>query len=149
MNKIGYLIGFFILLSCLAGCKKTKLDGELELLAGNWLWVESYGTCSHQWPWCTYTSIDEGFTIEYQFDEKGKYKLLKNEVVIEKGRLIIDTYDTQDSFNEGGIIRINFRTINKSKENKTERVFLDGDNNMYFNEYPMQDLDGWNYYIRN
>ena len=61
----------------------------------------------------------------------------------------IDTYDNNDSFNEGGIIRINFRTINKSKENKTERVFLDGDNNMYFNEYPMQDLDGWNYYIRN
>ena len=149
MNKIGYLIGFFILLSCLAGCKKTKLDGELELLAGNWLWVESYGICPNQWIDCTYTSIDEGFTIEYQFDEKGKYKLLKNEVVIEKGRLIIETYDNNDSFSEGGVIKINFRTINKSKENKTERVFLDGDNNMYFNEYPMQDLDGWNYYIRN
>ena len=86
--------------------------------------------------------------ITQMYDNK-KEKAIKNEVVIEKGRLIIDTYDTQDSFNEGGIIRINFRTTNRTKENRREQVFLDGENKLYFSEYPMKDLDGLNYYIRN
>ena len=149
MKSHNFIVVLLVSVLLFGSCKKTKLEGELELLAGNWLWVESYGICPNQWIDCTYTSIDEGFTIEYQFDEKGKYKLLKNEVVIEKGRLIIDTYDNNDSFNEGGIIRISFRTTNRTKENRRDRVFLDGENKLYFSEYPMKDLDGLNYYIRN
>lgn len=78
MNKIGYIVGFFVVVSCLSGCKKTKLEGELEILEGNWVWFTSYEICSGQWSNCTYTPATEGFTIEYQLDKKGKYKLLKN-----------------------------------------------------------------------
>ena len=148
MNKIGYIVGFFVVVSCLSGCKKTKLEGELEILEGNWVWFTSYEICSGQWSNCTYTPATEGLIIEYQFDKKGKYKLLKDGVEIEKGRIIIETFVENGPINEGAGFILNFKSSKINQEYEGGGAWYAREGTLAFAAYPMTDSDGKNYFYK-
>ena len=69
---LSFLFAFFILF---ISCKKTKLDGENQVLVGEWRWTSG---------WLEYG--DE--TIRLDLKQKGKYKLYRHGKLIEFGRVL-------------------------------------------------------------
>jgi hypothetical protein len=148
MKSYYYVVVLLVPVLFFCSCKKTKLEGELEILEGNWVWFRSYGTCPNQWSTCEATPLTEGFTIEYRLEKKGKYQLLKNGVEIEKGRIIVKTFDNLDPINEGGMFQILFKNSSKNKENDGSNTRLVGNDTLCISNYPMVDYDGFDYYVR-
>ena len=146
--KYNALLIVLIILILLTGCKKTKLEGELNLLEGKWGWIKSESFCDGGTNICTYDPSSEGIEIDYIFEEKGKYQLVKNGKKIESGRLQIETYTSNALFSDGGSIRVNFKKNIGASINATERMILVGEDTLLMSEYPMEDLEGWNYYVR-
>ncbi len=67
-----------LLVFCL-GCKKTKLEGDLAVLVGEWEWVQTRkldaNDCSN---YLYQTPTSEGYTFFIKFLSSGKLELYKN-----------------------------------------------------------------------
>lgn len=88
---------FFVILSAITlvtflyGCKKNKLNGDMQILIGKWNWNYSdytYNKCSkyssiHQ----TLTPISENKNFSIEFDPKGFVTLFENNSILQEGRI--------------------------------------------------------------
>lgn len=83
------LFVFFIFFVGIIGCKKDKLEGEMEQLIGEWDWINgTYETGFFKSP------ITEGYSYTLNFAKKGKYNIDNtDDDKDEKGRLLISELD--------------------------------------------------------
>jgi hypothetical protein len=102
-------------------CKKTKLKGDYDNLAGTWHWSRGWG---------------DGGTKELKLDlkERGKYKLFRNKDKIDHGRLLKENgylkFISEKIFNNKGlmldtkqIVFISNDTINITKTDCADCAF--------------------------
>jgi len=84
MTTRTYLLTISICIMTITSCKKDKLQGEYEVLVGEWEWVETIEGNSgvHDTP------AETGYSKTINFKEKGTYKLYKDNDKIEGGRII-------------------------------------------------------------
>ncbi|MCH8903264.1 MAG: hypothetical protein IIA45_05055 [Bacteroidetes bacterium] len=74
-----------LLLIMAASCKKDRLDGAYNRLVGEWEWLWTAGGVTSSFD----TPDSAGFTITLIFEERGIYKIDKNNERLERGRLNI------------------------------------------------------------
>jgi len=85
-------LSFFIL--TLTSCKKDKLQGDYEVLVGEWEWIETIEGYSglHDTP------TEKGYTKTINLKEKGNYKIYKDNDKIESGRIIFKNQEDAPAY---------------------------------------------------
>jgi hypothetical protein len=88
----------FIVLLLTASCKKDKLEGEAEILRGNWKWVNTQkvtNTCEADTTW-SYSYIDStAASNEYsiEFLSKGKMLFRHNGGLVFRNRIVFKSIE--------------------------------------------------------
>jgi hypothetical protein len=72
-----------LLLIVLAACRKDRLDGEFETIAGKWRWIYLIDSTASGKD--TLHDYEVAEKIEWEFLQKGRYKILNDGKKVESG----------------------------------------------------------------
>ena len=150
MNK--FIVPFFVFSFITLSCKKDKLTGYTEILAGKWNWINTQkvtNTCAADSLWnISYldsATADNRFSLE--FIKKGKVYFYHNGGLLWKDRIVFDTYKEIDSgsYQYEFVIRLN------NKKNDLLKGLVGADS-LQVPDFPL-DVDGdcdlrYNYFVR-
>jgi hypothetical protein len=89
MRKSKLILLFVLILFLISACKKDKLTGDAQVLAGTWRWVET--------PYPGGNPSTSGYTMTLILKGKGNYEIKKNDDRIEGGRIIIQKTESTSS----------------------------------------------------
>jgi hypothetical protein len=104
------ILTFFFCFILFFSCKKDRLVAEKSLLIGAWDWVytrNNYGWCEGNDFSQILTPTSEASSYKVEIEEKGIIKFYKNNKLLDKKRIVFDTYSPSDTYDYWFFINLN------------------------------------------
>ena len=131
------LFSWLLAIVLFSSCKKDKLEGDTEILKGEWSWINTQSVtnaCDADSLW-NYTQIDSsvsGNTFTLEFLEKGKVKFYHNDGLVWNHRIVFETKEAVSlpSYSWHFLMYLN------NKSNDEMEVWV-GEDSLLIHDYPL------------
>ena len=122
-------------------CKKDKLDGDKEILLGEWEWVHTLIEHDNGTTVEYDTPQSEGFTCTLKFEKRNKLRILLGEEEFDKDNIKFEVWDAE--WSAGTLFHFEFDFNGNELDRYIPGGFLlsSGEDTMHIGNYPIEQFD--------